>query len=123
MAPTKTKKRNFTERMVSSGMLRRNVPEDTIFHSHRRENLKPYTKFHCIYFDTNRRRIGFKLRWLIPGETEPGSHCRRSWRDFRVWKRRRRELSPTLGRNWPSSSSTDGAMPKLHYPPTNLVYL
>jgi hypothetical protein len=38
--------------MVSSGMLRRvvltratrrNIPEDTIFHSHRRENLRPYT--------------------------------------------------------------------------------
>jgi hypothetical protein len=40
--------------MVSSGMLRRvalvrrratrrNIPEDTILHSHRRENLKSYT--------------------------------------------------------------------------------
>jgi hypothetical protein len=33
--------------MVSSGMLRRatrrKIPEDTILHSHRRENLKSYT--------------------------------------------------------------------------------
>jgi hypothetical protein len=31
--------------MVSSGLLRRNNPEDTILHSHRRENLKSYIVF------------------------------------------------------------------------------
>jgi hypothetical protein len=30
--------------MVSSGLLRRVAPEDTILHSHRRENLKSYTE-------------------------------------------------------------------------------
>jgi hypothetical protein len=46
-------------RMVSSGMLRcvvltratwRNVPEDTIFHSHRCENLKSYKKPYSFHF-------------------------------------------------------------------------
>jgi hypothetical protein len=36
--------------MASSGILRRDIPEDAILHSHRRENLKSYTDkiFHHI---------------------------------------------------------------------------
>jgi hypothetical protein len=27
----------------------RNIPEDTILHSHRRENLKSYTLYNCVH--------------------------------------------------------------------------
>jgi hypothetical protein len=39
-----------SETSVLTRATRRNVPEDTILHSHRRENLKSYTAFHTSMF-------------------------------------------------------------------------
>jgi hypothetical protein len=61
--------------MVSSGLLRRvalvratrrNIPEDTILHSHRRENLKSYIIFHMYPTRTNKRRSNLYL-WAAMG--------------------------------------------------------
>jgi hypothetical protein len=35
---------SFSETFVLTRATRRNIPEDTILHSHRRENLKAYNK-------------------------------------------------------------------------------
>jgi hypothetical protein len=52
--PASTKKEgpyvHMLWRMVSSGMLRLNIAEDTILHSHRRENLKSYIHMLCYKF-------------------------------------------------------------------------
>jgi hypothetical protein len=54
---TKNVDQLYLQKIVSSGMLRhvaptratrRNIPEDTILHSHRRENLKPYIALSTI---------------------------------------------------------------------------
>jgi hypothetical protein len=37
----------FAEPSVLTRTTRRNNPEDTILHSHRRENLKSYSQFPC----------------------------------------------------------------------------
>jgi hypothetical protein len=36
-----------SETSVLTRSTRRNIPEDTILHSHRRENLKSYTELFC----------------------------------------------------------------------------
>jgi hypothetical protein len=36
-----------SETLVLTRATRRNIPEDTILHSHRRENLKSYKEYHC----------------------------------------------------------------------------
>jgi hypothetical protein len=38
-----------SETSVLTRAIRRNIPEDTILHSHRRENLKSYTAMDIIY--------------------------------------------------------------------------
>jgi hypothetical protein len=35
---------------VLTGATRRNIPEDAILHSHRRENLKSYISIYCCHF-------------------------------------------------------------------------
>jgi hypothetical protein len=42
---------SFSETLVLTRATRRNIPEDTILHSHRRENLKSYIK--NIYLEAN----------------------------------------------------------------------
>jgi hypothetical protein len=39
-----------SETSVLTRATRRNNPEDTILHSHRRENLKSYTLFLCLWY-------------------------------------------------------------------------
>jgi hypothetical protein len=39
---------SFSETSVLTGATWRNIPEDTIFHSHRRENFKSYIWF-CLF--------------------------------------------------------------------------
>jgi hypothetical protein len=39
-----------SETSVLTRVTRRNIPEDTILHSHRRENLKSYREFLCFLF-------------------------------------------------------------------------
>jgi hypothetical protein len=41
-----------SETSVLTRATRRNNPEDTILHSHRRENLKSYATFLDVFFDT-----------------------------------------------------------------------
>jgi hypothetical protein len=60
--------------MASSGMARhvalvrratrRNIPEDTILYSHRRENLKSYIIFPCLIY--RKKVTGPNLRKRIP---------------------------------------------------------
>jgi hypothetical protein len=37
-----------SEMLVITRAIRRKIQEDTILHSHRRENLKSYTAVHCL---------------------------------------------------------------------------
>jgi hypothetical protein len=43
-----------SETSVLTRATRRNIPEDTILHSHRRGNLKPYTNILLLSFDMKR---------------------------------------------------------------------
>jgi hypothetical protein len=38
-----------SETLVLKGATRRNIPEDTILHSHRRENLKSYILYYLSF--------------------------------------------------------------------------
>jgi hypothetical protein len=51
---------NFSETLVLTIATLRNIPEDTIFHSHRRENLKSYKRIHCLSISTA-RELGWHL--------------------------------------------------------------
>jgi hypothetical protein len=48
-----------SEKLVLRRATRRNIPEDTILHSHRRENLKSYTRSH--YFQLINKRVNGDL--------------------------------------------------------------
>jgi hypothetical protein len=43
---------SFSETSVLTRATWRNIPEDTILHSHRRENLKPYTVDYSVSRDS-----------------------------------------------------------------------
>jgi hypothetical protein len=47
---------SFPETLVLTRATRRNIPEDSILHSHRRENLKSYT-VQCSVYKSLRREM------------------------------------------------------------------
>jgi hypothetical protein len=56
----------------------RNIPEDTILHSHRRENLKTYRALTgwVLYRRGNVSPVKYELGFYIPEEGILHSHCR-----------------------------------------------
>jgi hypothetical protein len=50
---------SFSETSVLTRITRRNIPEDTILHSHRRENRKSYTTFITSIYKTSSFLVGF----------------------------------------------------------------
>jgi hypothetical protein len=52
-----------SETSVLTRITRRNIPEDTILHSHRRENLKSY-KFNNVYIEEC-RLLGCDAVWFL----------------------------------------------------------
>jgi hypothetical protein len=85
-----------SETSVLTRATRRNIPEDTILHSHRRENLKSYTYKKCFYCQTaGWRRFMFSVSvtsepnpwvgysqifWVAVGlERGPLSSCEDKW--------------------------------------------
>jgi hypothetical protein len=53
-----------SETSVLARATRRNNPEDTILHSHRRENLKSYNKEHITHNKYNERKEKVRLSML-----------------------------------------------------------
>jgi hypothetical protein len=48
-----------SETSVLTRDTRRNIPEDTILHSHRRENLKSYIGLHTVAAGPHRRSLSW----------------------------------------------------------------
>jgi hypothetical protein len=61
-----------TETSVLTRATRRNIPEDTILHSHRRENLKSYKPSSCCFFPREVIIVhGLSQPWNSPPNMDP----------------------------------------------------
>jgi hypothetical protein len=54
-----------SETSVLTRVTRRNIPENTIFHSHRRENLKSYTLFFIIVIIVRNSMTVSEMQFLV----------------------------------------------------------
>jgi hypothetical protein len=53
------------EASVLAGAVRRGIAEDTILHSHRRENLKSYLPCFCLFVLCNYVLLQFTLDFML----------------------------------------------------------
>jgi hypothetical protein len=67
---------------------RRNIPEDGILHSHRRENLDSYTAL--TGWALSRRRnvspVRYELGFYIPEYSILQSHSRENLKSYTIWR-------------------------------------
>jgi hypothetical protein len=65
---------------------RRNIPEDGILHSHRRENLKSYIALTgwTLYWRRNVSPVKYKLGFYIPEDDILHSHRRENLKSYTV---------------------------------------
>jgi hypothetical protein len=102
-----------SETSVLTRATRSNNPEDTILHSHRRENLKSYILYFCVFLCsssqsfwllTQRSRVRFQALpdflssiWSGTGSTHPLWGYMRSYLKEKYWLRSRKLRLTTVG--------------------------
>jgi hypothetical protein len=76
-----------SETSVLTRVARRSIPEDTIFHSHRHENLKSYIALigWTLYQTRNVSPVKYELGFYIPEDDILHSHRRESLKPYTVW--------------------------------------
>jgi hypothetical protein len=62
----------------------RNIPEDSILHSHHRENLKSYITLTgwALWRRRNVSHVRYELGFCVPGEGILHSHCRENLKSY-----------------------------------------
>jgi hypothetical protein len=74
----------FPETSVLTRTTRRNIPEDNILHSHRRENLKSYIALTgwTLQRKRNVSPVKYGLGFYIPEDDVLHSHCRENLKSY-----------------------------------------